>query len=614
MLGRTEKVILGTILIIGTALRIYNYWDFSLSNDELSALARLSFDSFSDLIINGVRIDGHPPAAQVILWYMTKWFGNSVAVVRLPFVLAGILSVLFMFRLAKEWISTSAGLLSAAAFATLEFPLLYSRIARPYALGMLFVLMAAFFWIRIVNNKQKPGDFIWLALSLALCAYSHYFAALTAAILAFTGLLLIKGQRLKTYLISLFGALLFFAPYIPNFLYQLNLGGVGQWLGPPQNDWILQHLFYVFNGSYFVTLTTIAVGSLGLFVFRPKVSFAKHILPLFLFLAPFLVGFFYSRTVNPVLQHSTLLFSFPFLLVFAFSGWEDGKERLSYAIVHVLVIITLWSSVVEKRFYTSNQFGVFKELAAHIVDWKHQVNDDVVLTGDFNLPFYIHYYLDRIEPTELALYRTCEDNGLAQLKSIVDTATANFLIYAWSTVNQAPEVEAIIQQKFPIEVERKTYFNSEVVMFTKGSVPWNSEQFQFEKTDTWNFNPDKVKLDTNNIQHVLIDGESPYGPTFSASVDTLIKRGSVEILVYLECTQMNNPRDIQLVYEQENEEGKYCWESDAFSAQFSATSPSWGVFHYQIKTAEPHSGSIKIFPWSPSGETMSISAMEIRYR
>lgn len=63
MLGKTEKVILAIILFIGAALRIYNFWDFSLSNDELSALARLNFDSFSDLIMNGVRIDGHPAAA-----------------------------------------------------------------------------------------------------------------------------------------------------------------------------------------------------------------------------------------------------------------------------------------------------------------------------------------------------------------------------------------------------------------------------------------------------------------------------------------------------------------------------------------------------------------------
>ncbi|MGB0369393.1 MAG: glycosyltransferase family 39 protein, partial [Flavobacteriales bacterium] len=168
-MAKTEKVILAVILFIGAALRIYNYWDFSLSNDELSALARLNFNSFSELLHKGIKIDGHPPAAQVILYYTTKVFGNSVAVVRFPFVLAGILAIYYMYQLAKEWISSSAGLLSAALFASLSFPILYSRIARPYALGMLFVLMAATYWIRILKEKGTTKDFILLAISLTLC-------------------------------------------------------------------------------------------------------------------------------------------------------------------------------------------------------------------------------------------------------------------------------------------------------------------------------------------------------------------------------------------------------------------------------------------------------------
>ena len=180
-MDRNEKLILVLILLVAAALRIYNFWDFSLSNDELSALARLNFDSFRNLIMEGVRIDGHPPAAQVILWLMTNWFGDSVFVVRLPFVLAGIASVYFVFRTAQEWVSTSAGLLTSAVFAGLSFPILYSRIARPYALGMLFVAMAAFFWIRILKEKGKTSDYIGLAISLSLCAYSHYFAGMVAA-------------------------------------------------------------------------------------------------------------------------------------------------------------------------------------------------------------------------------------------------------------------------------------------------------------------------------------------------------------------------------------------------------------------------------------------------
>lgn len=615
MLGKTERVILGTILFVGAALRIYNYWDFSLSNDELSALARLNFDSFSDLIMNGVRIDGHPPAAQVILWYMTNLFGNGVAVVRLPFVLAGILSIWFMFRTAKEWISTSAGLLSAAAFATLEFPILYSRIARPYALGMLFTLMAAYFWVRVTKDKQTRGDFIWLAISLALCAYSHYFAALTAAILAFMGLFLIKGQSLKKYMLSLVGAFLLFAPYIPNFLYQLSLGGVGQWLGPPQNDWLWQHIQYVFNDSYLTLISIVLLGGLGFQQFKKGFSVSENLLPLFLFLAPFPVGFSYSKWVNPVLQNSTLLFSFPFLLIFIFSGWKDEDLRLTPISVSVLLVITLFSTVIEKRFFRTEHFGVFKELAEKTVQWNNEFNGQALLIGDYNYPFYIDYYFNRIEPTELALYRTSDEYGMAELKSIVDTSSSEYAIYSWSTVNQGPEIQAIIREKFPIELKREKHFNSEVVMYKKGNVQWvDVVPFRFEKTSNWNFNPEKITTDSTGIRSILMDNESPYGPTFMIAVDSLTERGITELNILIECSTPIDSTEIQLVYEQENANSKYSWESDPFDRQFTATSPKWGVFSYWLKTSENDSGTLKIYPWSPTGEHITIYRMEIRYR
>ena len=613
-MGKTEKVTLGFILLTGAILRIYNFWDFSLSNDELSALARLNFDSFSDLIMNGVRIDGHPPAAQVILWYMAKWFGNGVFVVRFPFVVAGILSVYFMFRLAKEWISTSAGLLSAATFATLSFPILYSRIARPYALGMLFALMAAAFWIRIVKNDQKSSDFVWLAISLALCAYSHYFAALTAAILAITGTFLIRGRNLKLYLLALVGALLLYLPYIPIFLHQLSLGGVGQWLGPPENDWLWNHIEYIFNESIFVLVGVLVCGITGFVLFKSKKTFVRNILPLLLFLTPFLVGFFYSRNINPVLQNSTLLFSFPFLLVFVFSGWDDVKKKISYAATGILLSIIVFSTVVEKRFYQTNQFGVFKELAEHIAEWNTEVEKDALLIGDFNFPFYVDYYTERFEVGSLALYRTTDETGLAELKSMVDTSSKEFLIYAWSTVNQSPEVEAIIQEKFPIEVERETYFNSEAVMFKKGVKAEPNFTFKFEKSDVWNFNPDAIQTDSLGTKSIIISPENPYGSTFQILLSDLIKSNVSELIVRIEFAETDSDNPLQIVFDQGNENGGYAWESDAFKLQSKKGGPNWSIFSYNLKEAQSDSDFLKVYPWLPEGEKMSLTSMEIEAR
>lgn len=614
MASKTEKVILAIIIFIGAVLRLYNYWDFSLSNDELSALARLNFSSFNDLLHNGIKIDGHPAAAQTILFYVNQVFGYSVAVVRLPFVLAGIASVYFMYKAAKEWVSSSAGLLAAATFATLAFPVLYSRIARPYALGMLFTLMAISYWIRIVKERGQTKDYILLGLSLALCGYSHYFSALVGAILAFSGTFLITGRNLKLYLFALVGAFILYVPYIPIFLHQLSLGGVGQWLGPPNNDWLLIHIKYLFNDSWFVLVAVITACILGFVFSKPRMSFQRNVLPLLMFLAPFIVGFAYSKYVNPVLQHSTLLFSFPFLLVFIFSGWDDLKPKVFNFFIGVLAIVILGSTIVEKRFYGTNHFGVFKELAEHLIEWNEESGNDALLVGDFNYPFYLHYYTDQIEPVELDLYRTTDDLGLANLKALVDKAEEEFLIYSWSTINQTPEVVEIVLEKYPIELNRVSYFNSEVMLFQKGEVYSNSDSFQFEKTEIWNFNPDAIIKDGLGQSSIVVSGKNPYGPTYHARVSNLHSNGISEIIVRIECLGASEESSLQLVYEQVNENGGYAWESDEFKRQFTADGPNWGVFHYGLKAFQTESDVLKIYPWLPDGNEVYITSMSVSFR
>lgn len=612
-MSRMQKVALFIIILVAAVLRLFEFSDFSLSNDELSALARLDFDSFYALLMEGIRIDGHPPAAQVILWLTTNLFGNGVFAVRIPFVIAGILSVFFVFRLGKEWISSSAGLLIAALFATLAFPILYSRLARPYALGMLFVSMASFFWIRIIKHNEKPSDYIWLAVSLVLCGFSHYFAALVGVILSVTGIFLVGKSRIVRYVLVLLGGFVLFSPYIPIFLYQLNLGGVGQWLSPPDNAWIWNHLDYAFNNSLLVLNVALAIGILGFALHNPKKNFVDHFLPLLLFLLPFLIGFFYSRWVNPVLQNSTLLFSFPFLLIFLFSGWKDSRKPIAIACATVLTLTTLFSTAVQNKFFQTNHFGVFKELAIHLTDWNSNLENDAVLIGDYNSPFYIQYYLDRIDSTRLDLYRTSDEEGLKNLKQLISASTKSSAIYSWSTISQLPEIQEIIKDQFYSETKRETYFNSQAVMFARSPRPEPSASFNFKKESVWNLNPANVLKDSISGFKIIVDRKSPYGPTFEKSMDELLTNGVGEIVTRIEFNGLQPSTSVQIVCEQVNEEGGYAWESDKLGLQVITSGSDWAVSNYRLKEND-NPGKLKIYPWSPNGEDFSISKMEIWFR
>ncbi|MDD2306253.1 MAG: glycosyltransferase family 39 protein [Prolixibacteraceae bacterium] len=312
----TNNKILILILIISSALRLYHYFEIPYTHDEFSALFRTHFNSFSELIEKGVKVDGHPAGIQVFLYYWTAIFGYSEWIVKLPFICFGILSVLMIYLIAKEWYNETVALISASFLASIQFTIMYSQIARPYISGLFFSLLMVYFWTKIIHNPHKRFylNSLFFIISATLCAYNHYFSLLFAAIVGISGIFFIQKQFLLKYVASGFIIALLYIPHLQIFIYQLKVGGVGGWLGKPNNDFILNYLGYIFD---FSTVTYLLIALLIIFgLFKSgkiQQNFRHFTLFLSWFILPFLIGFFYSKYVNSVLQYSVLIFSMPFL-------------------------------------------------------------------------------------------------------------------------------------------------------------------------------------------------------------------------------------------------------------------------------------------------------------
>ena len=68
-------------------------------HDELSALGRVQYNSVQDVITYGVEInDTHPPGGQVFLYYWTSLFGTGEMIVKLPFLICGLLAVILVYK------------------------------------------------------------------------------------------------------------------------------------------------------------------------------------------------------------------------------------------------------------------------------------------------------------------------------------------------------------------------------------------------------------------------------------------------------------------------------------------------------------------------------------
>ncbi len=479
------------VLAVAAFLRLYHLTGFSLSNDELSALARLRFDNLHALIQQGVIPDFHPAGVQVFLWFWTGLFGISEWMVRLPFALLGIGSVYLLFLIGKRWYGITSGLLAACGLATLQFPLLYSQIARPYSPGLFFSLLAVWFWTLALFDDSEPdrkigkkqlARFAGFALSVSACMYIHYFSFILAGLICLSGLFFLKRNTWIPYLAS--GALivLLYIPHFDVFMHHLSKGGIGGaegWLGPPGKDAFGKYLNYCFNNSPNLKLIYLIIGTGSWLIYRRQLSYSRfHFLALSFFIVPFAVAYYYSIWKNPVFQHSVLLFSFPFLLLLLFSFIpRDTYGKTTFFLFSILLCGTVFSTVREEKYYSTAHFSEFREIARRMSSITQSLGSDQI-TRTMNVfdPYYLGYYLsengDTIQPAQSDLMG---ENGFRNFNHLLSVSTKKYFLFAWSNTFDDPATDLLIRIYYPWIVVRDSFLNSGLRLYsnTKTDTAWN---------------------------------------------------------------------------------------------------------------------------------------------
>lgn len=260
-----NKSILALIIVVSIILRFFNFSEIPFTHDEFSALFRLDFDSFSELIFKGVKIDGHPAGIQVFLYYWTKLFGFEEWVIKLPFAFFGIIAIYLIYLIGKKWFNESVGLISAAFLSSIQFTIIYSQIARPYISGMFFSLLMIYYWSNIVTspNKKFTKNSILFILASSLCNYNHHFSLLFATLVGISGLFFIQRQFLVKYIICGIIIFILYIPHLNIFFYQLKIGGVEGWLGKPDSDFLFEFIYFIFHYSKLVIFLILGLVFLG---------------------------------------------------------------------------------------------------------------------------------------------------------------------------------------------------------------------------------------------------------------------------------------------------------------------------------------------------------------
>jgi len=583
------------ILFMALLMRISGL-GFSYSNDELSALIRVRFDSFSDLVSGGFYVDGHPGGIQVFLYYWVKLFGMGEWAVRFPFALAGVGAVYFAIRVFGQWFGKTSGLLTGVFIAFLEFPLVYSQIARPYGAGLLFAMMMTHYWTRLLfDEKPRASLAVSYALSAAACMYTHYFCFLLALIAGITGLFYLTRRSALYYLGAGLGAALLFSPHIYITLNHLGIGGVGLWLAKPENNWLLKHILYIFNDSVLLVSFAIAVLLTSLFYSYRKASFSRyHLFAVLFFFLPFLIGFFYSRMVNPVLQHSVLIFSFPFLVAFLFSFTANLPSRPAAVLILVILVAGPAHTIGVNHYYRKQHFGEFKKTAILIDQWNRQYGEkNITRAISVNNPWYINFYSAQT-PGGITSFAQYENRGGLQLDTlarILDTASTPYFMYAWTKMVPA-ETEDLIRARFPYIIEKVDFegLSAATLYAREGSSK------QMSTADT------TLRIDLTASEFDMSSTE--FSPGYSGPVPSGRIAGKASLVASVEVYADTIPAGALLVFDFKNEQGETSlWQGSRM--ELFCKPGHWSKVRLTVSPGEEilSSSQLKVYLWNPRKAT-----------
>lgn len=194
LIRRPQLWLLG-ILIAGTLLRLYGLDRQSLWVDEVSSLrnARVFGEGGLQAL---ARIDQVAPLHSILLWISTSIGGGTAVAVRLPSLLAGILTIGLTYVVAQRMFrSPAVALISAALVAISPFAIWYSQEGRMYALLLAAtVAYVAVAW-PLATRPLKPGELLLLTLITLVGLGMHHYMALISA--SFGLFLLIKDRAIR---------------------------------------------------------------------------------------------------------------------------------------------------------------------------------------------------------------------------------------------------------------------------------------------------------------------------------------------------------------------------------------------------------------------------------
>ena len=623
------ELLLLFVILIGLILRFWHFTEIPFMFDELSAMSRTTYDNIYDLIRYGViEKDTHPAGIQVFMYYWVYLFGEKEWIVKLPFILAGLLSVWFSYLVAKLWFNTTTAILTAVYIASLQMFVLYSQIARPYASGLFLTLLMVFFWSKYIRSGYKSIDLGLFVLFAVLASYNHHFSLLFAAIVGISGLWFVKQNKRMSYFAAGIAIFILYIPHLPIFFRQLQKGGIGGWLAKPSPWFPFQFLEWLMHYSIWVVVALILV---FLFLFytakKAPVSIAVRKIRLFMllwFLLPLIIGYAYSVMFEPIIQYSLLIFSTPYLFMVLFSYLGRAKSGHLVLATVLILLVNILTLVFKREHYKVLYKQPFEHVVQSALALNHKYPGDVMMMNNY-IPYYTEYYFRKFNKEVPYITVRNKEWSIVQFDSVINNVKQQRII----TCGLDIDYFQITRKYFPYLTAYDRGFTFEEYTFSKcdndstNSIkPFNIAFTDFKTTiGKWSINTDRVINDT--IEHLWYYhklAEEKFGPSCNFPISDVTDSKYVFVDVSARINPLTDSCSAVLVVQIEEDDEMIFWKAVNFK-EFVLEKGKWQDVYLTVNLQgilknkmDIKSYDFKAFIWNPRKENFLISDMQVWLR
>ena len=444
---KNNTLILILILIIGTVLRFYGIGFHPFWLDEMLTSMQANSKNLANVLDS--QHCCNPPGYMLLVYFSIKFFGDSDVIMRLPSAVSGVLSIYFIYFLAKQLYSNKEGLISAAIMAVLMCPVYYSQEARPYSMLVMSVILASYYWICILKSLDEADKVsfytvIGYIIFAAISSYAHYFGLYLIALQCVWSLILfINKRRARLYILTIyFLILLAYLPWFTSMKAHSKMNNSIDWIIPPEPSikGFIRSLFeYISSLFNYSNILLLLVGVFYLFLILSslfKIVQAKEpinsrkillspgmLLSLWLFI-PFIGVYIISVLSTPVLLHRYLMISLPaaYILLARSITQLSFNQTKQMVVTLILTIVFVYHLIFVKNYYTEPYKDQYSPLIKYVLEREIKYKNAYIMgTG-----WILNYYFNRQGSNNAKFL------GLKTLKSFLsDENSENKIHYLW---------------------------------------------------------------------------------------------------------------------------------------------------------------------------------------